>query len=294
MDFIQSIVDWIENLFFPKEIKNTQNNTQKNIKNNTHRNTQKYINKNTNKIINKNTQKNIINKPNSTSEIKGASIIIWYKEESDIFILTGRESRYLRNRTRLFPDKTVITQHESFKINNSKLNNKMKANNFFKEKAIHLEKLYFNALGRNNSLKHEVRFYNPIVSNNSVKAVFRYSNNNCSYGIIKGQKESFEKNSLETIIRETEEEVGFKLYENKIKKIESTNSDYALYHYKVTQEEREEILQIINKRKLDKRGELFDLKFQKIDDSFREQLKSPKWNKKSIFLINTFLSLNLT
>ena len=33
---------------------------------------------------------------------------------------------------------------------------------------------------------------------------------------------------------------------------------------------------------------------EKIDDSFREQLKSPKWNKKSIFLINTFLSLNLT
>lgn len=255
MDFIISIIDWIENLFFPKEN---------------------------------------INKSDSTSTIIGASIIIWYKEENDIFILTGRESRYLKNRKKLFPDSTVITQYESFPINKSNSNKKINSNKFFKKKAIKLEKLYLNALGKNNALKkHEIRFDNPIVSNNSVKSIFRYSNNNCSYGIIKGHKESFDKNSLETIIRETEEEVGFKLYKNKIKKIESTNSDYDLYHYKVTEEEKEEILQMIKKRKLDKRGELFELQFKKIDDSFREQLKTPKWNKKSIFLINTFLSLNL-
>jgi diadenosine tetraphosphate (Ap4A) HIT family hydrolase len=222
----------------------------------------------------------------SPEKPKGASINLWYKEKEHIWILTGRESRYLRERKTLFPDPKIITQYETFDGTSLE-----EAKKYFKQKAKELESLYSDELERHGfqDKTNEIRYDNPIIYHDHIKVVFRFSNSDCPFGIIKGNYEVEDSTTKNTIIRETQEEVGFDLKKDKLHHLKS-NCDYDIFHYEMKEDEKQIILKELKKRKKEKHGELFDLFFQKIDDSFLSQLKKPKWNQKSICSIQHFLS----
>jgi len=220
-------------------------------------------------------------------EKKGAAIIIWYQEKDHILILTGRESLYLRERNKLFPDKEMIQQHETIPYTDME-----SSLTFFRKKALELEMIHLNALKENRfeDLSSEVRYDTPIIKDKKISVNYRFSNNGCSFGIIKGNKEKEDNDTKQTILRETREELGFSLEEEKIQPLYSiTCSDYDSFHYQINEKEKEKILKTIQIRKEGKSGELFDLSFQKMDENFLKYLAKPNWNSKSICAIQNFV-----
>ena len=227
-------------------------------------------------------------KPKSP-EKKGASIILWYtdKDKDRRMILTGRESRYLFERKKLFPNPNVIKIHEIIPFTTYE-----SARSIFKNKAIELEYLHLQELKNHyfEDTNHEVRFDTPIVKDKKIKVNFRFSNNDCSFGIIKGNREIEDTDTKQTIVRETKEELGFLLDESKIQNLVSLYcSDYDSFHYEVSEKEKIEILKCIQSQKEEKSGELFELSFQELDEKFKKHLIKPFWNQKSICAINNFL-----
>jgi len=202
----------------------------------------------------------------------GASVVIYYIDSNNnIYILTGIESRWLRNS---YPE---LKKQEIFNVNMG-IN---KAKEYFTETARNLSK----------KLDKEVR-YDQIVQKYENKYETRYrslshNKDKIKYGIIKGGVEPGETSKM-TIIREIAEELGIIVPKEKLIKIGFDRSDsrrYVIFHLMIEEEVVPFFKKIIRERKKKYCGEVFELSFKRLNDVMQDL---NKYNKRSFIAIKKF------
>lgn len=105
---------------------------------------------------------------------------------------------------------------------------------------------------------------------------------NDKFGFPKGGSKGTET-SLDTAVREFGEEVGYDLDRSKLRVLQQ--SEYTVYTYNVSTDEKKPINDAIATMKANRKGELFEVMFRSIEDINKEKRKM---NRKSIDALAVF------
>jgi hypothetical protein len=103
---------------------------------------------------------------------------------------------------------------------------------------------------------------------------------NKKFGFPKGKAEGTET-PLDTAVREFGEEVGYHLDRTKLRLLQ--RSEYTVYTYNVSTDEKKAIMDNIATMKANRKGELFDTNFRIL-----EEIKNKDMNRKSIDALAAF------
>jgi len=200
----------------------------------------------------------------------GTSICIWYKQDSKIYILTGIESRYLRDKLVLFPieiestHRDELTQSKILEMEQiTEINEKE-----LKSRAARIEDAYKKVTNKDAKYT-DVHYDTPQKYNDGFKTNFRVIDPDCPYGFIKGQWEEIDKDSIDTVAREVMEETGIVIDKKNLVDIgfdtlrtrHKRDTRYIVYSYRIKKDEIAMFKTSIKSLYEKKQGEVYDLKF---------------------------------
>ena len=198
--------------------------------------------------------------------MKGSSIIVWFFDKEPI-LLVGKESVYVSDLIDKDPKfksyfGDLIREKEHFTGKDLTA-----AKMHFSEEATKLETKYgvgAYILEKKLGISPKIHFDTPEETSDGFRVNYRYLPTDFKRGIIKGGKKPRET-PLETIVRETAEELGMKIPKNDLIDIGSC-LDYNVFSLDITKENYKVFTSRIAKRYGARSGEIFDLKFMPLSE----------------------------
>lgn len=207
--------------------------------------------------------------------IKGASIILWFYDDDkkQPVLLTGKESTYVSD----------LLKDPAF---NEKYSELIREKENYSGTDLAHAKLYFSKGAKElEEILHirKIKFDSPVFIDNLYKVNFRHLTETSKRGIIKGGI-NLNETPIDTILRETAEEIGINIPKEQIVDL-GICEGYQVYSLDIKQKNFAFFMSRIKEREIAKSGEVFDLSFKHM--SVIEGL-FPEYNKRSICAILKF------
>jgi len=196
--------------------------------------------------------------------ITGAGVILYSTDaegatRENPLVLVGYESSYLIEQTT-----DEATKSSQFTIKGSPINASTAKLQKITGAQSNIKKLFLErAYKFQEALGERVQFDTPV---GSVSVKYRIKGTNSKIGIPKGRKDETDIDTIATVLRECNEEIGFNLNADKLRSARSTMAyDYIVYFYELELREYNEIKYNIQSRKLEHYSELFDISFKPLN-----------------------------
>jgi hypothetical protein len=198
---------------------------------------------------------------------KEVVIIIYYKDDKDDFyILTGESGRYLSDHTSVGPESIKLAKkikdYETLTLKKDDETALQTSFEKFSERAQELE----------SNIKRSVKFDKIRITDHSNEKYLLFSTHFIKQrgirGLIKGGVEMEDTDEKCAILREVKEETGFEIT-NFDQRSFFQESDiifsYIIFSYVATKKDRDKIKKSVEYMDKKNNGELFNIKFEKID-----------------------------
>ncbi len=187
---------------------------------------------------------------------KGAGVVIMFELTDKKFILVGKETRYLSDYNNTINNPSIF---------NSPSLKESEIYNIFTLKAKEIGNIDIFT----DQPKHVFITYDkPILQNNYWSANYRILPRNKDkifFGVPKGGKLLCDDRPMDTVIRECEEEIGYKMDENRLEYL-GTEKGYVFYIHKISYIELDKIKRDVKERLNKNIGELQDIQFMELQE----------------------------
>jgi len=196
--------------------------------------------------------------------MKGSSLVVWFEDQEPI-LLTGKESIYVTDigkdnidfRDRFGDILKEKENYAGFNLDHAK--------EYFSNEARNLEKGEVGQYILDHNLgTRRIHYDEPTETTTGYSVHYRYLPTDHYRGIIKGGKEEGE-GSMETILRETREELGMNIPAEELKKIGNCGG-YDVYSVDIKKKNYKMFMDTIIRRYGNRRGEVFELKFKPLHE----------------------------
>lgn len=187
--------------------------------------------------------------------MNGAGVLITFVKNGTRYVLTGKESVYLKDThptvTLRGVSRNVADDLE--KVSKSQVPDKEKVKASFINRA----------KGISDVIGQRVQFSQVIDEGDKWTTTYRILRDGTKFGIPKGHKESTDTDLKATAVREAQEEIGMTLH--KLVKFDVPNIPYEIYRLDIAAGEEAVFMKAITSRMDRHYSELFEIEFRPID-----------------------------